>query len=158
MDVNALRVWGIAVSGALMAAALAIAFTARESQTPALTAMGEPAGAPSQVMAADAPVEFIVRFRGGGPIARAQARAEQGDLQRAQREVERQLVRQRAFAGLCFERFTLGGAEIVLRACQAIAAEERASVQTRWAERLRGMRAVDYVDVNVAASPEQTPG
>jgi hypothetical protein len=153
MDLNAVRSWGIAVSAALMAGALAISLQdpppARAAQDPPASAQAEPGEA--------APVAFIVRFRGAGPIARAQARAARGDAARAQREVELQLRRQTPFAGLCFDRFTVGGAEIVLRTCDPVPAAERAAVQARWLARLQAMRAVDYVDANAVATPERAP-
>lgn len=146
MSAGGLRVWGIAVSSVLMAAALFIAVQPQQRAS-AMT--------PQRVEIAQAqaePVAFIVRFRGTGPIARSQAQAARGETAAAQRQVELQLVRQTDFAGLCFDRFTVGGAEIVLRTCDAIAASERASVQQRWLARLRAMRSVDYVDANTNAS------
>ena len=152
MDVSALRIWGIAVTGALMIGALAIALqpeTHAEAQSLANV----------QVAQADAaPVGFIVRFRGGGPIARAQANAARGQTTQAQRQVEIQLARQTAFSGLCFDRFTVGGAEIVLRTCETIAASERAGVQQSWSARLRRMRAVEYVDANATVTQQRAPG
>ncbi len=96
MDVNALRIWGIAVTGALMAGALAIAFqpqTRAQAQPRAVAQL-------AQMEARAAHVGFIVRFRGAGPIARAQGQAARGQIAQAQRQVEAQLGRQRAFAGL----------------------------------------------------------
>jgi hypothetical protein len=149
MDVDALRTWGIVVGGALMAGALA------------LSAPEPPAGAAAQAPleaappARTEPLAFIVRFRGAGPIARAQARAGRGEFEQAGRQVQIQLQRQRDFAGLCFDRFTVGGAEIVLRTCAAIPANERDVAQAQWLARLRAMRAVAYVDANVTVAPEQ---
>jgi hypothetical protein len=154
MDVNALRIWGIAVTGALMIGALAIAFqpdTRAQAQPQAVAQL-------AQAEARDAYVGFIVRFRGGGPIARAQGRAARGQLAQAQRQVEIQLRRQTAFAGLCFDRFTVGGAEIVLRTCEAVTAGERAGVQQSWAARLQSMRAVEYVDANATVTQQRAPG
>ncbi len=153
MDVNALRTWGIAVTGALMAVALV---TALQPDTPAL-AQAQSATQLAQTQSAE-PLGFIVKFRGSGPIARAQALAASGDLAPAQRQVEIQLVRQTAFAGLCFDRFTVGGAEIVLRTCEAVAASERSAVQQSWGARLRAMRAVEYVDANATATQQRAPG
>jgi hypothetical protein len=76
----------------------------------------------------------------------------------AQHRIEAQLRRQRAFSGLCFERFTAGAAEVVLRTCNAIAARQRAAIEARWLSRLRGMRAVAYADVNATASLDRAPG
>lgn len=154
MDVNALRMWGIAVTGALMAGALAIAFqpdTRAEAQTQGVAQL-------AQAEARAAPVGFIVRFRGGGPIARAQGQAASGQLAQAQDQVEAQLVRQRAFAGLCFDRFTVGGAEIVLKTCEPVAASERVGVQQSWGARLQAMRAVEYVDANATVTQQRAPG
>jgi hypothetical protein len=145
MKASALRVWGIAVSGVLMAAAIAVA--AQPERAPVTTI-----GAFETAQAQAEPVAFIVRFRGAGPIARSQGQAARGETQAAQRQVEIQLVRQTDFAGLCFDRFTVGGAEIVLRTCDPIAASERAGVQQRWLTRLRAMRSVEYVDANATAS------
>lgn len=153
MDVNALRTWGIAVSGALMVGALAIALQPEARAVAEVRPVAQMAQAPGRAE----PVGFIVRFRGSGPIARAQALAARGETAAAQRQVEIQLRRQSAFSGLCFDRFTVGGAETVLRTCQAVAANERAAVQQRWGGRLRAMRAVEYVDVNATVTPERAP-
>jgi hypothetical protein len=159
MDVNALRNWGIAVSAALMLAALAVAAMGPEPMpAQALTpiepfyqvAQAEP-GAPT-------PVGFIVRFRGNGPIARAQALAARGREAQAGRQVADQLERQGAFGGLCFDRFTVGGAEIVLRSCRVVAPSERAAFQTRWLARLNAMPAVEYADANTAVAQDRAPG
>ncbi|HYD88985.1 MAG TPA: hypothetical protein VEA80_16030 [Vitreimonas sp.] len=151
MKTEALRTWGIAVTAALMAAALAV--TAQPAP-PQRASAAAPAGGfeVAQAQPHAQPLAFLVRFRGSGPIARAQALAARGRVAAAQRQVEIQLRRQSDFAGLCFDRFTAGGAEIVLRTCAAIVASERASVQQRWLARLRAMRAVDYVDANATAS------
>lgn len=154
MDVQALRAWGVVASAALIAAALLFAAppapqAARAQDAPPPDAAFEIAQAPASAE----PLAFIVRFRGQGPIARAQLRAARGQTGPAQREVEAQLRRQAAFSGLCFDRFTVGGAEIVLRTCSAVAANERAAAQQRWVARLRAMRAVEYVDPNAVASP-----
>lgn len=151
MDVNAMRIWGIAVGAAMLAGALAIAWQPETEAAQAQTAV--------QIAQADmAPVGFIVRFRGHGPIARAQGQAARGQTAAAQRQVEVQLRRQTAFSGLCFDRFTIGGAEMVLRTCEAVAASERQAVQQRWSARLRAMRAVEYVDVNATVTQERAPG
>jgi hypothetical protein len=79
-------------------------------------------------------------------------------MTQAQRRIEAELRRQRAFSGLCFERFTAGAAEVVLSTCAPVAARERAAIEARWLSRLRGMRAVAYADVNATASLERAPG
>lgn len=151
MNSNALRTWGIAVSGTAMVAALLIATTPTQPAEARLAARQiiETAQAP---LANAAPIAFVVRFRGAGPIARAQARAARGETALAQRQLELQLRRQSAFSGLCFDRFTVGAAEAVLRTCASIAASERDAVQQSWLTRLRAMRAVEYADVNATAT------
>lgn len=154
MDVNALRISGIAVTGILMAVALVVAFD------PQTNAEAQPQGVAeiAQAQTGASSVAFIVRFRGTGPIARAQAQAARGQIAQAQRQVEIQLQRQSAFAGLCFDRFTVGGAEMVLRTCEPVAASERAGVQQSWGARLRAMRAVEYVDANATVTQQRAPG
>lgn len=154
MDVNALRTWGIAVSSALIVGALALA--AQPSTRAEAQGVMEPGGFEiAQAPAQAAPVAFLVRFQGAGPIASAQARASRGQTAAAQRTVEAQLRRQGAFSGLCFDRFTVGAAEVVLRSCEPVAAHERASYQASWLARLQAMRAVAYADANATVSPER---
>lgn len=148
MYASILRLWGIAFSALLIVGAVMLS-QAPLPQSAQAQGLFELAQAQPQAE----PVAFIVRFRGGGPIARAQARAGRGQVAAAQRDVEAQLTRQRDFAGLCFDRFTVGGAEMVLRTCNAVPASERSAVQQRWVTRLRAMRAVEYVDPNAVASP-----
>jgi hypothetical protein len=155
MNANALRTWGIAVSAALMAAALAIAAqppAPAEAQSAGAFEVAQAATTPAQA----APISFLVRFTGSGPIARAQRLAAQGQTTEAQRQVQVQLRRQTDFHGLCFDRFTAGAAEVVLRTCAAIVPRERNTVQQRWLTQLRAMRAVAYVDVNTTAAPGRT--
>lgn len=156
MKVSALRTWGIGVSGAMILSALAIAAqpSVRAEAQAEESSVFEIAQADASAAQS---VAFLVRFRGTGPIARAQAQAARGQTTEAQRQIEIQLRRQRDFSGLCFERFTVGGAEVVLRTCAAIVASERAAVQQRWLTRLQAMRAVDYVDANATAS-RNAPG
>jgi hypothetical protein len=56
---------------------------------------------------------------------------------------------------LCFDRFTVAAAEIVLRSCEAVAGHERAAYTARWLDRLQAMRAVAYADANASVSPER---
>jgi len=155
MRFKALRYLGIAASAAAMVAALALAL----SPTPNAQAQAAPAHpvlAQAQPQATS--VVFLVRFRGDGPIANAQREAANGRLQQAQAIVETQLRRQASFSGLCFDRFTVGGAEIVLRSCEPVAAEARNAYQQRWLRRLDAMGSVEYVDSNATASTERAPG
>jgi hypothetical protein len=154
------RFWGIIVSAVIMAIALVIAAPWR-----APAAESAPQGLVQLAQAREltpvvtpAPVSFIVRFRGSGPIARAQATAARGREAEGARTIQAQLARQSAFAGLCFDRFTLGAAEVVIRSCTDVPASERAAFQTRWLARLNAMRAVEYADANTAAAPTRAPG
>ncbi|MBL8530289.1 MAG: hypothetical protein JNK94_01010 [Hyphomonadaceae bacterium] len=154
MNVTLHRWLGAGVSAAMIAVALSVGFGARAP------ARGQPSLQQAQAQAPAAePVAFLVRFRGDGPIARSQRAAAQGRIAPAQREIEAQLQRQSAFAGLCFDRFTVGAAEIVLRTCAPVAAQDRASAQQSWLQRLQAMRAVDYADANATVSQQQrAPG
>ncbi|MFZ2029270.1 MAG: hypothetical protein WAU68_03090 [Vitreimonas sp.] len=138
MDLNTLRVSGIAVSGALIAGAIYIASTAprvsnRAPTTPAATVNEAP---PPRV--SSEPRAFAISFRGDGPLARAQRLAMRGGSeQAAQRQVERALARQHAFRGLCFDHFAARG-DVVVRACTPTG--------TGWVARLRAVPAVTNVD------------
>jgi hypothetical protein len=145
MDVNALRISGIAVTGALIAACLTLAYSAAP----------RPAQAQMAAAAQENAVLFLVRFQGGGPIARAQARAVRGEVAAARGAIEAQLRRQADFFGLCFDRFTTGAAEVVLRSCAPVADAERAGFEQTWLVRLRAMRGVAYADLNAVAAPNR---
>src|SRR5262249_29712558 len=135
MDLGALRISGIVVSGALIGGAALFAMSARaptrspRPQAPAIAALQQPA----------APAAFAISLRGDGPLARAQRLAMRGSREAAaRRRVERELLRQRAFAGLCFDRFTPRG-DIVVRACEG-------TLRADWQARLRAMPALTNVD------------
>lgn len=154
MNVQVLRFWGIVVGAGLIGAALWIAALGPEAR-PARAATDAPADLAQTESAG--PSSFLVRFRGAGPIARAQADAARGRTVRAQQRIEAQLRRQRAFEGLCLDRLTAGAAEIVLRTCEAVTPRERAAIESGWLGRLRAMDAVAYADINAMATPERTP-
>lgn len=170
MDANALRTWGIAVGAAALAGALALAnlddsappgpATAIVPMPPVSSepqAVFEPAQVYGPAAASNEPIGFLVRFEGNGPLGRAQALAARGRSSQAQRAAEQALARQRAFRGLCFDRFTVGGAEMVLRSCAPVAAGQRAQLTATWLSRLRDMPAVAYADLNAAAVTERAP-
>jgi hypothetical protein len=155
MEFQALRTWGIVASSAMMAAAIALSL----QSTPPAQAQNQPRQTEiAQAPPPSAPVAFLVRFQGEGPIARSQAAAARGHEAAARREIEAQLIRQTPFNGLCFDRFTAGAAEVVLRSCEPVLASERAVYQQRWLSRLQVMRAVAYADANASAAQERTPG
>lgn len=174
MDANVLRNWGIAVSAAALAGALALATMGHASPgeaplagSDALVAQDVPADGAFETAQAGPPpvvhagplgrVAFLVRFQGSGPLARAQALAARGRTAQAAAAAQAALRNKAAFAGLCFDHYTVGGAETVLRSCAVVPAGERAAFQTRWVARLRGMRAVAYVDANANVTQDRTP-
>lgn len=134
---GALRTWGIAASAAMLAASLVVALTpARGARAPSGAAV-ELTPVPEEA------ITFRVRFRGGGPIARAQERAQDG----AAETIAMQLRRQDAFEDLCFDRFDDRAKEVVLSTCNPVAAAQRTDLEQSWLRRLRAMRAVAYAEV-----------
>ncbi len=132
-DAGRLHGWGLAASAAAIAAALAISWGAR---------------APAAPPTAKPELGFAVQFRGGGPMARAQALAAGGAREPAALEIVRQLQRQGEFAGLCFEAFT-PAAEVLLRPCAG------AGEPGQWRQLLRAMPAVVSVRAHaLRAKPE----
>lgn len=110
--------------------------------------------------AAQAPAEqarrssatLLVRFRDPHPLARAQALEAAGHCPEAEQLARATLATRADLAGLCFERFTVGGAEIVLAAC-APPSDDRAFQQS-WIERFQTMEGVEYAEANLIAQPE----
>jgi len=100
------------------------------------------------------PLSFIVRFEPPHALARAEALAAEGRDAEARQLAEQTLRRERALRGLCFDRFTLGGAEIVLRPCVPPPAGEREQFGRDWTRRLSGMRGVTYAESNAILNPE----
>jgi hypothetical protein len=132
MDVMATRGWGLAVSGAMIVIALAVAFTAPQQRASSQGAETRAAnsGVTARVETTPAPRTLVVHFRGRGPLARA-------ERARSQRRISVELSRQRAFRGLCFAHFAQD--RVVLRACDN-------GMLTEWMPRLRAMRAVASVE------------
>ncbi len=153
MNWETLRLGGVAASAAVIAWCIAMSLAASEGAR-------AQSAAPVLAQTTQTPthVAFLVRFRGEGPIARAQRDAARGRTQQAQAIVEAQLRRQTPFNGLCFDRFTVGAAEIVLRSCEPVTMTDRAAYQQRWTARLDAMGSVEYVDPNATASTERAPG
>ncbi|MEJ0060244.1 MAG: hypothetical protein WDM79_11995 [Terricaulis sp.] len=174
MDQKALRTWGIFVGGAALAGSVAIAAInpARDAaptieRRPAVSAPAplpakaetpppvfEPAAAVTPPSANAAPVSFVVRFGDHHPLAAAQRLAAEGEIDEARRSAERALTRQRSLRGLCFDRFTVGGAEIVLKSCEPLTEREAESFRRRWSERFQSMSGIDYAEANVILTPE----
>lgn len=142
MDLRALRISGIVASGALIGAAAIVAMTGRPGLRPAPASPAPAIAAPA--IAAPAPntqpTAFAISLRGEGPLARAQRLAMSGGRDAAAaRRVARELGRQRAFRGLCFQRFTPRG-DIVVHICG------QGTANVDWPARLRAMPAVTNVD------------
>lgn len=99
-------------------------------------------------------VTFLVRFVSDHPLGRAQtlhARRKPAEAERLARAALRQ---ERDLRGLCFERFTLGGAEIVLAPCTAPAPHRLRATQAFWMERFADMAGVEYAEPNRIAQIE----
>ena len=125
MNLNAVRLSGIAASTLLIAACLYLGVTA-------------PAAPASTLEAAPARAPIVIGLRGDGPLARAQRLARQGAAE-AEERARAAIARQRDFGGLCFAGFT-ERQDIILRACGPGPA--RAVLIAR----LRAMDAITYVD------------
>jgi hypothetical protein len=141
MDDKTLRGWGIAIgAGAMAVAAGVAALGGRADENVAAATNGT-----SQV-------EFLVAFKSGA-MADAQALAAKGETERAEAAARAALARSQDLDGLCFQRFTLGGAEMVLTPCQPKGSSARE--QERWLKRLRGMNSVSYADADVVVGIDQ---
>jgi hypothetical protein len=100
---------------------------------------------------------FVVRFREPHPLARAQALEAAGQCEQAQQLARETIAARADLAGLCFDRFTLGGAEIVLKACAPISPDEAEAFQRTWVERFATMDGVEYADANLVVTPAECP-
>ena len=146
MDLRALRISGIVVSGALIGGAALFAISSKAPATH--PAAQTPVTTPAPSIAR--PPSFAISLRGDGPLARAQRLAMRGGREgAARRQVERQLARQRALRGLCFDRFAPRG-DIVVHACEGTADAD-------WQARLRAMPSVTNVDP-IHQTPQDTRG
>ncbi len=159
MDDRAMQRWGVIVGGACAAGALAAGLFGAGEIGPARIAAPMNAVAPANYEApARAPhLSFVVRFESTHPMARAQALEARGRHDAAVAAARRALQSERALTGLCFNRFTAGGYEIVLECCAPTPAPERATVSRNWMARLRAMNGVEYADANLIAEPEGNP-
>jgi hypothetical protein len=100
-------------------------------------------------------LEFIVRVREGHPLHRAQSLQEQGKRAEAEVEARYVLARNAELRGFCFEGFTLG-AEIVLVACDAVAAAQSKRTSAQMARRLKAMRNTAYAEENIIVRQDET--
>lgn len=178
IDANLVRNWGLAIGAAALAGALAVATMTGDPQAPAPPALApqvagplpsapaaaappagepaptfDPASAEGPPAHGDAPLSFLVRFEGSGPMGRAQTMAGEGRDSEARRAAQAALARQAALRGLCFDRFTIGGAEMVLYICEPVPASSRAQTSALWLARLRDISTVAYAEPNAVAEP-----
>jgi hypothetical protein len=124
---------------------------------PSATSQTPPAAENTQqTLAADtpSPMSFIVNFRPSHALGQAQALQNAGRYEEAARLVSVTLRDNTALRGLCFERFTVGGAEIVLNVCAPDPFEDPLVTQSRWLEQLGATMGVAYVERNLVAQQE----
>ena len=130
---------------------------------PSTAAPEQPAPAPAQPLfevagesgsSTTANVSFVVRFQPSHPLARAQNLAQQGKHSDAARTARTTIEGRADLRGLCFDRFTIGGAEIVLRACNSVPATQRETFQRNWTRRLGAMNGVEYAEPNYTLQKE----
>jgi hypothetical protein len=179
MDPKLLRNWGMAFGAAAMAGAVSLAVLTGQPQAPdhgagpviaapmpSAAAAGEPTHAAPEPVAEPAAAEpapssrpaFLVHFSTTHPLGRAQALASQGRDAEARALVERTLARRGELRGLCFQRFTLGGAEIVFTSCAPLTDAQSESFSARWSRRFQTMAGVDYAEPNLVADVESGAG
>jgi hypothetical protein len=140
----------------LLRAALAAAFIASvaacaPTTAPPTTVLAENDVEPRAPDASSQPMSYLVNFRPSHALGRAQALQSAGRYDEAELLVAATLRDDASLRGLCFERFTAGGADIVLSVCSPSAWEERAVTQRRWLEQLGVTPGVAYVERNLAA-------
>ncbi len=179
METAALRTWGLVASASAFSVALTIAAlggcgqseraseppvagapsqaeptiaTPADEAQPVAEAAAEVAPPPVRLTSPVSRPSFVVRFTAPHPLARAQDIAAAGRVAEARRAAVAALNGQRNLRGLCFDRFTLGGAETVLAACSGVS--DARTFQARWTERLNAMSGVDYAEANAVAQPE----
>lgn len=107
-----------------------------------------------QTEAAALRVSFIVNFSSAHALGRAQALQAAGRFDEAAKLVAATLSDDRELRGLCFEHFTLGGAEIVLSVCAPSSLEESFGTQRRWLGHLGATPGLIYVERNLVAYHE----
>jgi hypothetical protein len=98
---------------------------------------------------------FIVKFKPAHPLGRAQHLAAQGKLTQARANAVAALTHSASLKGLCFERFTVGGGETVLRVCPRPALAKREAAAAWFLARLRANPLIEYADRNAVADVEQ---
>ena len=104
--------------------------------------------------AAPVRASFIVSFRPSHALGQAQALQGAGRYDEAARLVAVALRDDAALRGFCFERFTLGGAEIVLSVCAPSPLDDPLITQRRWLEQLGATPGVAYAELNLVTQRE----
>jgi len=107
------------------------------------------------VRAAPVRASFIASFRPSHALGRAQALQNAGRHEEAERLVAVTIRDNPALRGFCFERFTLGGAEIVLNVCAPSPWDDPLITQRRWLQQLAATPGVAYAELNLVAQPER---
>lgn len=105
--------------------------------------------------AAPVRASFIASFRPSHALGRAQALQNAGRNEEAERLVAVTLRDDAALRGFCFERFTLGGAEIVLNVCAPSPSDDPLITQRRWLEQLGATPGVAYAELNLVVGRER---
>lgn len=115
-----------------------------------------PQDTPSAALPEEQALGFVVRFEPPHPLAEAQALEAAGRCAEAAALARATVATRSDLAGLCFDRFTLGGTEIVLAACEP--PHNVDLFQEAWLERLRAMDGVAYADPNATAEAVECSG
>jgi hypothetical protein len=118
------------------------------------TPIVEPADVGGPPPAGAAYPSLLVRFEAPHPMARAQALAAAGRFDEAAESARQTIRTRRDLRGLCYDRFTNGGAEVVLRACAPVPRAQRTRFQETWAQRLNSVEGVEYAEPNYTLYPE----
>jgi type IV secretory pathway VirB10-like protein len=102
--------------------------------------------------------EFIVAFKPTHPMAQALRLSAENKDAEAEALAKRLLVRRKEFAGLCFQGFTLAGAEVVLTLCEPVPDSKAESASRQWENYIRTkISGVAYADRNVTLQPGAKP-
>jgi len=146
----------VVTSAASALSLLALASCAPGSAPPASAEVAAPPNVFVQMPVRAAPLRmsFLVSFRPTHPLGRAQALERGGRHAEAQELVAATLGDDGALRGLCFERFTVGGAELVLEVCEPSPWVEPLLAQRRWLTHLGATPGVAYVELNLVAQRE----
>jgi hypothetical protein len=154
----------VALASALALSALTFACGpggSSESQAQSTARPAKIAAAESQTGESASQAEsigFVVRFKPEHALGRAQGLEAAGRCEEAERLARQTLSASTELRGLCFDRFTLGGVETVLISCAPVPSAQSAAYQRDWLARLRGMRSVEYADVNATFQVAECDG